>query len=111
MSNTIDSRVVEMRFDNQQFESNVKTSMSTLDKLKSALRFDGATIGLEDINNAAKRLNFDPIGNGIEQVKLKFSLLDSFVINTFNRISNSIIRAGKNLVSAFTIDPLKSGLQ
>ena len=111
MSNTVDSRVVEMRFDNQQFESNVKTSMSTLDKLKSSLSLTGISNGLTSINEAAKRLNFDPIGNGIEFIKLKFSMLDSLVINTFNRISNSIITTGKNLVSAFTIDPVKTGLQ
>ena len=111
MSNTVDSRVVEMRFDNQQFESNVKTSMSTLDKLKSSLSLTGISNGLTSINEAAKRLNFDPIGNGIESIKLKFSMLDSLVINTFNRISNSIITTGKNLVSAFTIDPVKTGLQ
>jgi hypothetical protein len=34
MSTTVDNRIVEMRFDNKQFESNVATSMNTLDKLK-----------------------------------------------------------------------------
>ena len=37
MSTTIDERVVEMRFDNRQFEAGVKTSLSTLDKLKEGL--------------------------------------------------------------------------
>ena len=39
MSATIDERVVEMRFDNKQFESNAKQSISTIDKLKKALNF------------------------------------------------------------------------
>lgn len=34
MSKTIDERVVQMRFDNKQFESGVQTTLSTLDKLK-----------------------------------------------------------------------------
>ena len=42
MSRTIDSRVVEMQFDNKH-ESNVKTSMSTLDKLKQSLNLTGAS--------------------------------------------------------------------
>ena len=33
MSRTIDERVVSMQFDNKHFESNVRTSLSTLDKL------------------------------------------------------------------------------
>ena len=55
MSRTIDSKVVEMQFDNKQFESNVATSMSTLDKLKRSLNMDGATKGLENIHDAAKK--------------------------------------------------------
>ncbi len=50
MSATIDERVVEMRFDNPQFESNVQTSLSTIDKLKHSLNLDGAVKGLEGIN-------------------------------------------------------------
>ena len=46
MSKTIDERVVEMRFDNKQFESNVQTSLSTIEKLKKSLDMDGATNGL-----------------------------------------------------------------
>ena len=111
MSNTIDSRVVEMRFDNQQFESNVKTSMSTLDKLKSALRFDGATKGLEDINNAAKKVNLDPIGDGVDTVKLKFSALEVMAATALSNITNSALNAGKNVVKAFTLDPIMTGFQ
>lgn len=55
MSKTVDERVVEMRFDNKQFESNVSTSMSTLDKLKKSLKLDGAVKGLENIDAASKR--------------------------------------------------------
>ena len=39
MSKQVDERVVSMQFDNRQFESNVKTSMSTLEKLKQSLNF------------------------------------------------------------------------
>ena len=111
MSNTIDSRVVEMRFDNQQFESNVKTSMSTLDKLKSALRFDGATKGLEDINDAAKKVSFDPIGDGVDTVKLKFSALEVMAATALSNITTSALNAGKNVVKAFTLDPIMTGFQ
>lgn len=56
MSKTIDQRVVEMQFDNKQFESNVKTSLSTIDKLKQSLDLSGASKGLENISSAAKTL-------------------------------------------------------
>ena len=41
MSNTIDQKVVEMRFDNGQFNSGIKGSMSFIDKLKQSLNFSG----------------------------------------------------------------------
>ena len=50
MSRTIDEKVVEMRFDNRDFERNVSQSMSTLDKLKSALNFDGAANAFSGIS-------------------------------------------------------------
>ena len=37
MSTTIDQKVVEMRFNNQQFERNAQTSLNTLEKLKQSL--------------------------------------------------------------------------
>lgn len=39
MSNKIDEKIVEMRFDNKDFEKNVKSTMSTLDKFKEKLNF------------------------------------------------------------------------
>ena len=109
MSKTIDERVVEMRFDNKQFESNVATSMSTLEKLKRSLKFDGASKGLEDINNAAKRVNMDGLGGAVESVKAKFSALDVVAVTALANITNSAVNAGKRLISSLTIDQVTAG--
>lgn len=109
MSTTIDERVVEMRFDNKQFESNVATSMSTLDKLKRSLKFDGASKGLEDINSAAKRVNMDGLGGAVESVKAKFSALDVVAVTALANITNSAVNAGKRLISSLTIDQVTAG--
>ena len=73
MSTTIDQRVVEMRFDNKNFENNVRTTMSTLDNLKQRLNLTGASKGLENIDSAAKKVNFSGLVSGIETVQVKFS--------------------------------------
>ena len=101
MSKTIDERVVEMRFDNKQFESNVKTSMSTLDKLKEKLNFKGASKGLENINAAAKNVNMSGLQNGIETVRAKFSALEVVGVTALANIANSAVNAGKRLINAF----------
>lgn len=109
MSKTIDERVVEMRFDNRQFESNVKTTMSTLDRLKHALRLDGAAKGLSDIGSAAGRIDMSPISRGVEAVQAKFSAMQVIAITALSNITNSAVNAGKRIVSALTIDPIKTG--
>lgn len=109
MSTTVDSRVVEMRFDNKQFESNVQTSMSTLDKLKQKLNLSGASKGLEGLNSAAKRVDMSGLGSGVEAVTAKFSALQVMSVTALANITNSAVNAGKNMVSALTIDPIKDG--
>lgn len=111
MSKTIDEKVVEMRFDNKQFESNVATSMSTLEKLKKSLKFDGATKGLEDINSAVKRVDMNGLGGAVETVKAKFSALDVVAVTALANITNSAVNAGKRLVSSLSIDQVASGWQ
>ena len=75
MSKTVDERVVEMRFDNAQFEKNVQTSMLTLDKLKQKLNLSGSAKGLEGISSAAKKVDMSGLSTGIDTVHAKFSAL------------------------------------
>ena len=111
MSKQVDQRVVEMRFDNQQFESGVKTTMSTLDKLKQGLNFKGASKGLETISASAKKVDLSGIDKGIQTVQARFSALQVVGVTALANITNSAIQAGKNLVSSFTIDPIISGFR
>lgn len=111
MSTTIDERVVEMRFDNKQFEQNVQTSLSTLDKLKQSLNLTGAAKGLEDVNSAAKSCNMTPLSNAVETVRVRFSALEVMALTALQNITNSALAAGKNIISALTIDPIKTGFQ
>lgn len=111
MSTTIDERVVEMRFDNKQFEQNVQTSISTIEKLEKSLNLKGASKGLEDVNAAAKNCNMTPLSNAVETVKMRFSALEVMAVTALANITNSALNAGKNIVSALTIDPIKTGFQ
>lgn len=113
MSTTVDERVVEMRFDNKQFEQNIQTSLSSLDKLKKSLNLEGAAKGLETVNDAANKCsgNMSPLNNAVETVRVRFSALEVMAITALQNITNSALAAGKNLVSAFTIDPIKTGFE
>lgn len=111
MSRTIDERVVEMRFDNRQFEQNVQTSLSTLDKLKRGLDLDGAAKGLENLGTAAKKCDMSALSSSVETVRAKFSAFEVVAMTALSNITNSAINTGKQLVSALTIDPIKTGFQ
>lgn len=111
MSKTIDQRVVEMRFDNANFEKNVSTSMSTLDKLKKSLKFEDSAKGFENISKAAGRVDMGGLSNGVESIRLKFSALEVMAVTALQNITNSALNAGKKIAYALTIEPIKSGLQ
>ena len=109
MSTTIDQKVVEMRFDNKNFENNVSTTMSTLDKLKQKLNFTGASKGLEDIGASAKKVDMSGLANGVETVRTRFSALEVMGVTALANITNSAVNAGKRILSALTIKPVTTG--
>lgn len=109
MSKVIDERVVSMEFDNKRFESNVKTTLSTLDKLKAKLNFTGSAKGLENVNAAATKCNLSPLSNAVDTVGLKFNAMYTIADQALRNITNSAMNAGKRIVSALTIDPVKTG--
>ena len=111
MSRTIDERVVEMRFDNKQFESNVSTSMSTLDNLNKKLKLSGASKGLEEVNAASKKVDMSSLGGAVETVRAKFSALQVMAVTALANITNSAVNTGKRMAAALTIDPIKTGFQ
>ena len=111
MSTTVDQRVVQMQFDNKQFERNVSTTMSTLDKLKQSLNLSGASKGLESVGTAARGINLQPLGSAVETVGLKFNALWTIADQALRNITNSAYNAGKRIASALTIDPIKTGFQ
>ena len=111
MSETIDEKVVSIQFDNSKFERNVSDTMTTLDKLKQKLNFKGASQGLEDISKAAKQVSLTPIERSVEAVGIKFNGLFTIADQTLRNITNSVEHSAKRIVSAFTIDPIKTGFQ
>lgn len=111
MSKTIDERVVEMRFDNKQFESNVQTSLSTIEKLKKSLDMDGATKGLESIDSAAKKVDMSGLGSAVETVNTRFSALEVMAVTALANITNSVVNTGKQMLHSLTIEPISQGFE
>lgn len=110
MSREVDQRVVEMQFNNAQFERNTKQSLSTIEKLKAALRFDDVGDSFSGITKAAKNVNLEPVSDGANEVYYRFKALDVVAGTVLSNITAKAMTLGWTLAKALTIDPMKSGL-
>lgn len=109
MSATIDERVVQMKFDNKDFEQNAKESISTIDRLKQALNFTTSANGLDNVQNAVKRVDMKGLGDAVDNVKLKFSALQVAAVTALSNIVNKAVNAGQQIAKSFTLDPIIQG--
>lgn len=106
---TIDRKVVEMQFDNAQFEKNVKGSMSTLEKLKSALNFNGLAKGFDDIDRQSKKVTFSEMNNGVQVVTKSFNLLEEMAIGAIRKIGSMAAEEGLKIVKSLSVEQIASG--
>ena len=106
---SIDKRIVQMEFNNQGFESGVKTTLNSLKNLNEKLKMNEGSKGLDNISKAASKVNLNGLGQSVETVKAKFSTLGVVGATVLSNITTSAMNAGKNMVSALTIDPIKDG--
>ena len=111
MSRTIDQKVVEMRFDNAQFEQNVKTSMGTLDNLKKSLNMDGATRGLENVNQAVNNVSFDRMASGIEALRNRFSTLGIVGMRVIQNLTDAAMKFANKGLSFVTDGIVQGGIR
>lgn len=105
----IDERVVEMQFNNKDFEKNVATSLNTLDKLQAALKLDGSQKGLEELQKTSNHFNMSPLLNAVENVNDKFSALNIIGTTALVNITNRAINAGEALIKSLSVDNISAG--
>ena len=90
MSRTVDYKVVEMQFNNQDFEKNAKKSMETIDELKKSLDFSESAKGFEAIDDAANSVKLDGIQKALDELNNKFSSLGIVWINIIKDVYESL---------------------
>src|ERR1044072_6084415 len=137
----IDNRIVTMKFDNAQFESAARTSLSPLQKLKENMNFSSvnssvsrslggisslfakfgiknpfstATQGAADLDKAAGQVatgGLTDIHGGITGISNRFLAMSTIAITALSNITTKAMETGRQLVSSLTIDPIKGGLE
>ena len=106
---SIDERVVEMRFDNKQFEAGAKQSMNTLDELEKSLRLDGSTRGIEELQRSINSFSVLSMTDSINTIAERFSTMGIIATTALVNITNRAIAAGEALLKSLTVDNIASG--
>lgn len=109
MSQEVDSRVVEMRFDNANFEKNTRKTIASVDRLMEKLQFKGAEKGLEKLNAAAKDVDFGPMDESLTVLERHFSAFEIVTATALVNITNKFVNAGEKLVKSLSVDQVMSG--
>ena len=109
MTTVIDERVVEMRFNNEDFEKNVAQSMNTLDNLKKSLNFDSAN-SLKDLGSAAKGFSLSGITETITEATSKFSAFEIAGITALANLTNKAVDFGLSFVKSVSLDQVSTGM-
>lgn len=107
MATEVDKRVVEMQFNNKEFEKNCQASLTTLEKLKMALNFDGAK-GLESMGKAASKVDLSNLSKGADAVSVSFSAMQIAGMTAIQELTKGVINFGKNIWNN-TFGQIKSG--
>ena len=110
---SVDNRIVNMQFNNAQFERGIAQSQKSLaafdNKLNTSFKDSRRSMG--DLKALSKGLSFDTVAAGVEKIAHSFTLMGRIGLQVMDDIAAKAIRTGKQLVSALTIDPVKSGFR
>jgi hypothetical protein len=91
----IDTNVVEMRFDNEQFVKNVSQTIDVVDQLKNSLEFDSHSF--DSLTRAANNIDLSRIATGVEALSDRFSGLGIVGMTAIQRITNEVMTLGGKL--------------
>lgn len=99
--NTIDNKVVQMNFDNAQFEKGIATSTQSLQNLDNTLnRMDGKSVKLDKVAQSVKGLDTRNAVNGLNQMGNSVDQMSSKTPGMLSRLGNGLKTLGKVGVGA-----------
>ena len=111
MSTETVKRVLEMVFDNDKFEKNAQTTISTLGKLESSLKLDGATNGLKELMKFDfGGANLKGLISSIETTANKYSWFEQIAIGAYRKIGEAATQyLGKQVMDLTGINQAITG--
>lgn len=107
---SIDDRVVNMRFNNGQFESGINKSVGSLERLKQGLKnLGGSKSGISELSDQANRFNLDGMASSVSTIESRFSALGVIAASVLQNITDRAVNAGIDLAKGLSLKPLSDG--
>ena len=106
---SVDNRVVEMQFENKQFESGVAKTLSSVKKLKEGLNFKDSAESLKNLGSVSKNVDMSSLIGAVESIKNRFSTLGIIGMTVLQNIANKAISVGNTLTKSLTLQPIMDG--
>jgi len=108
MSRSVDSRVVELDFDNKKFEEGTRESIKSLDAMKKGLDFDESTRSIGELSRASSGFSLSKMGEGIQAISSRFSAMGVVGFTIIRNLTSAAINFGRKMVTRI-MGPMKEG--
>jgi hypothetical protein len=99
MAGNVDKRIIQMQFENREFEKNIAKSTKSVEELKEAMDFEETSKGLKDFARSADLLDFSGLENNIQKLTDKFTGLGNIGEYVLSRIRSSLEGAAREIES------------
>lgn len=97
MATTVDNRIIQMQFDNAQFEKNIAKSQKSIEELKEAMDFDETSRGLQRFTQSMDALSFGNLTTNIQRLTDKFTGLGDAGEYVLSRIRSGLEGAARSM--------------
>lgn len=111
MSEKVDNRVVNLKFNNQDFAERVESTVGELGRLKKGLDLEESAKNLENLQRTGNSFSLAGISSGVETIAGRFSNLGIMGVTALQNIANSAVNTGKQMLRSLTVEPILSGFQ
>ena len=102
---SIDERVVQMQFENSQFEKGIKETIKSLGLLKQNLNVDKATESIEHLQNVGNSFSLSNISRSLDKIVERTSWAGRMIMREVDKVTSSVVALGKEL----TVGQISSG--
>ena len=107
---SVDERIVQMQFNNSEFESKVAQTLESLTKLRENTKMEDAGKGLENLAKGVKQVDVQSLAAGIDALNNKFSAFGIIGQQVLRNLTDAAMNLGNTFANMVLSGP-SGGMQ